>query len=333
MKIITLFISIIILTTTSFAQDNIWVTAQDYLSLRLGPGVHWERLAILDPGITLQAVGRTVNTDWIQVIYDVPLAEGMNDAGTIDGITYGWVARDFLIWSGNILLLPTDGVNTVSMSRRTGQELWLEPDIDVYARTGDFFNPIQGLVAESTMVELTGRIGSFENGYFWLQIELNNQYYWVPSWALEPPRSATAVFNASYLNPFGRVYDAFIADMNTARNRLLSLRARWGDLDSGFAVTCNNIPEKLVLDESLTTDRDLDRVPILRPPITVLKSAIEKINIAIENFEQVCNQPLQGRTASSDLITQSLESLRQASNELSFIDVLLPPITQRNPIS
>ena len=329
---ILILICLLLVTFSSQAQDNIWVTTQDNLALRLGPGLHWERVTILPPATTLQAVGRTVRTDWIQVAYEDPLASGVSDEATIDGITYGWVSSDYLIWSGNVLLLPVDGIETTATSRRTGPLLLIDSETLFFEILGDFANPIQYDTDEPISVEVTGRIGSRANGYFWLQFILNGNYYWTPTWETGVPTGANGVLDASYLFPFGRVYTAIASDASTARSTLNNIRGRWRDLDTGFAATCNNIPEQLILDEILTETNDVAQASIMEAPLTVLQSALDNINIAIANFESVCNQPLEGRTASAQIIADSLSLLAQASEELSFLGVLLNPIADRNPV-
>mgnify|MGYP001078009060 CR=1 FL=1 len=210
--------------------------------------------------------------------------------------------------------------------------MWIEPDTLYFANLGDFENPVQGVIQETTRVEITGRIGSAANGYFWLQFELNGRFYWTPTWATGTPRNTNSVLDASYLFPFGRVFNAIGNDINEARLILQSIRGRWQDLDSGFAATCNNIPERMVLNPTLTETNDVGSVPIFQGPFTVLQSAAENINTAITNFEYVCDQPLAGRTASAALVAESLLVLQQAADELNFLGVLLDPIADRNPI-
>jgi len=314
------------------AQTGVWVTTQDNVSLRLGPGQHWERVAVLPSATTLQAVGRTVNTDWIQVAYETPLAADANDEATIDGITYGWVSANYLIWSGNVLLLPVDGIATTATSRRAGPLLTIQPETLFFEVLGDFDNPVQNLIAAETQVEVTGRIGSSSNTYFWLQFELNGNFYWTPTWETGVPGGTRAVLDASYLFPFGRIYDAIVADTAIATSALSDIRGRWRDLDAGFAATCNSIPAQFVLDEQLTVGNDLVYEPIFQAPRNVLQSAVDKINIGIANFEVVCSQPLEGRTASAEVIAESLLFLDQATDELNFLGVMTRPIANRNPI-
>lgn len=332
-KLTLLVLCLLLSMMSSHAQDyDVWVTTQDNLSLRLGPGQNWERLVVLPPATTLQAVGRTINTDWVQVAYEEVLSRDASDEATIDGITYGWVSADYLIWTGNVLLLPVDGIPTTATSRRSGPLLWVGPNTLFFEVIGDFENPVQNLITESVRVEVAGRIGSPDNGYFWIQFELNDNYYWTPTWATGVPAGTIEVLDASYLYPFGRVYNALASDARTARTTLGIIRGRWQDLDAGFAATCNDIPAQIFLNERLTTSADVEQVPILQAPLNVLQSARDNINIAIANFEAVCAQPLEGRTASAGVIADSLLVLEEANDELSFLSVLFTPIADLNPV-
>ncbi|MCB9450182.1 MAG: hypothetical protein H6672_02015 [Anaerolineaceae bacterium] len=332
MRKLTLLCLLILLVTTSVqAQDNVWVTTQDNLSLRLGPGQHWERIVVLPPGTTLRAVGRTVYYGWLQVAYEEPLPPGASDEATIDGVTYGWLSANYLVWSGNLLLLPVDGIPTIATGRISGPLVGLGPETPFYETLGDFAHPVQGVVNEPTTAEMTGRIGSAASGYFWVQFELNDHYYWIPTWERGVPVSTYNVWSGSYLFAFGRVYYALSRERNTTWNSLYTIRQRWQDLDGGYAATCNDIPAQIVLSERLTNAHDLAQVPVMQSPLTVLQSAVANINTAIANFENVCAQPLTGRTASAAIIAESLAAVKQAETELRFLDVMLRPIARRDP--
>ncbi|MBZ0286772.1 MAG: SH3 domain-containing protein, partial [Anaerolineae bacterium] len=81
---------------TSQYNTGIYVTTQDFVSLRTGPGRDFYRITVVAPVVTLQAVGRTADTRWIQVEYEDQL---------------GWIASFLLVWSGNVTTLPVDGIN------------------------------------------------------------------------------------------------------------------------------------------------------------------------------------------------------------------------------
>lgn len=325
-------LSLVPVAAQTETQDDVWVTAQDHLSLRLGPGQHWARVAVLAPATTWRAVGRTVNSDWLQIAYTEALAADVSTEATIDGITYGWVSATYLVWSGNVLTLPVDGIATIATARRTGPLLTIDADTVVFRELGDFDHPVTHLVSEATSVEVVGRIGSTNNDYFWLQFELDGGYYWVPTWSSGVPRGTGQVLDASYLFPFGRVYNALISDSARLQQTLDVIGSRWHDLDSGYATTCNDIPMQIVLDEQLTSTTDVQLAPIMQAPVNLLDAAVGHINTAIANFEAVCAQPLDSRRASATVIAESVAAIQAATDELRFLQVLLAPIAQRNPI-
>src|SRR5436190_24375084 len=76
-------------------DTGIYVTTQDFSSLRTGPGKSFTRITILPPVLTLKAVGRTADTRWMQVDY-----KG----------TRGWIASILLVWTGYVTTLPVDGI-------------------------------------------------------------------------------------------------------------------------------------------------------------------------------------------------------------------------------
>src|SRR5688572_21567237 len=82
---ILLFLGLIFFAMPLHAQTDtgVWVTTQDYSSLRVGPGVHFERIAIIDPAVTMPAIGRSPRTNWVQVDFN-----GQR----------GWIAAKLLVW-------------------------------------------------------------------------------------------------------------------------------------------------------------------------------------------------------------------------------------------
>src|SRR5262249_54423701 len=96
---------------------GVYVTTQDYSALREGPGQAFDRLDIVPPATTLPAIGRTTDAGWIQVRY---------------GNKNGWIAAWLLIWSGDMVSLPADGVNPVSFVRRRGPTVTVSSDMLIY---------------------------------------------------------------------------------------------------------------------------------------------------------------------------------------------------------
>lgn len=334
LRLVFLLIGLLLLVMPVIAQgsDEVYVTTQDYVVLRLGPGLNWERLMVLDFGLTLRATGRDVRSDWIQVAYEGDLPAEASSDGTIDGITYGWVSSRYLIWTGNLLLLPVDGVQTVPTARRAGPQLLLVPDTVYYAELGNFAN-VAGIIRRPQFVELTGRIGSTDNGYFWMQFQLDGAYYWTATWYSDPPDNYRGVLDASYLFPFGRVFNAMLRVYNDSRRKLSNMNRRWNDLDAGFAATCNRIPAAIVFPDVLVTGIDVEREPVFNAPLNALILARDNINIAISQFEEVCNRDELSRFATPNDIDIGQAALQEARLQLNILNILLDPIGTQHPIA
>jgi hypothetical protein len=117
----------------AFAQDGtdtgVWITTQDFCSLRSGPGTGFDVLTVLDPGITLPAVGRSVGSNWVQVDY-----QGQQ----------GWLYAGWLIWSGDLISLPVDGVDPAPRDRpvRAGGDAACRDGGRDHRATGFLFLPV-----------------------------------------------------------------------------------------------------------------------------------------------------------------------------------------------
>jgi uncharacterized protein YraI len=96
-----------------------FVTTQDYSALRAGPGIHFERIAVVPPEITLTPIGRTANYGWYQVEY-----EGQR----------GWIIYWLLVWTGDIETLPIDGIDPVPFIRIFGLPAVATIPVDRYTR-------------------------------------------------------------------------------------------------------------------------------------------------------------------------------------------------------
>jgi hypothetical protein len=330
--LLLLCIRLLIIPVAAQGNSEIFVTTQDYVVLRLGPGVFWERLAVLDYDLILRATGRTLDTQWIQVAYTEPLPPEASTDATIDGITYGWISADFLRWSGNVLMLPIDGVRTMSTARRAGPQLLLVPDTVYYSVLGAFSSPA-GVIRNPRFVELTGRIGSSDNGYFWMQFQMDGAYYWTATWYSDPPQDYRQVLDASYLFPFGRIFNEMLAVYNESLDKLYDMSSRWNDLSAGFAATCNNIPEPVVFRFSLVNDVDIAREPVFTAPYNALALARDNVNLAISQFQAVCDRDPEFRFATPEDIEIALAAIREAQLQLNVLDILLNPIGMRHPIA
>jgi hypothetical protein len=319
------------------AQDidltQVYVTTQDYTALRAGPGRHWDRLAVLPYGATYRATGRTIDAQWFQIAYEGELLPGARDEFTVDGVTYGWVAYWLLTWTGNILSLPIDGVKSVATAREAGPLLTLGPGLqNIY--TGDTVpsrrveNPITSLVR----VEVTGRLGSAEGGYFWLQFKYGGVYYWIPTWVVGVPRGYLQVPDAAYLYPYGRLLIQLRTEIGRASSVLNDIGGRWTALDAGQTTTCNDIPDDFALRESSFNTFDLSREPLYEPTAEALINAQNSINAALAQFRLVCARTDNDRLVSPEEISTALADIDVAQQNLTIAATLVRPFEARDPL-
>jgi hypothetical protein len=331
MKRLFLLILLVLFTNLLHAQDDltiVYVTTQDNLHMRLGPGENWESLVVIPHSTTLLATGRSVRSDWIQVAYEGVLDEGVSTEGTIDGVTYGWLFSDYLIWTGDVLSLAVDGVPTAAFGRMTPLQTGLSEGRVYYREIGDFANPIV-YHGETVTVELTGRVGSTDNGYFWLQFRYNGAYYWYPTWMGDPPSGYRQLLDGSYLYSYGKTYMAMRMLSSDATSVLYDIGQRWEDLESGYATTCNNIPAQLLLPEDIYNDES----PFFSLPRATLIDTVAQINIAIAKLEEICNRPIESRFATPEDVEIALEAVDNARAQLDLLRLLLPPLASRDPVA
>ena len=255
----------------STVETNIYVTTQDRTSFRLGPGINWQRIRVLDPGVTMPAIGRTADTHWVQVVHN----------GEI-----GWVYYALLVWTGDIVQLPVDGIDPLPYIRRTGVIAVTIRDTPLYEREVTPSDQI-GTMPAGTVVEVVGRLG--ESGYFQLQILHNDHLYWIGSWNVNIFEGhPTDVLDTRYLYPYGRLVQTFNFDFRQGENRLASIEGIWRDLEVGNGVSCTRLPD--ALPERRTSDRDINAEPEFRPAATALDAAIGATNTAIAMFDDACNR-------------------------------------------
>jgi hypothetical protein len=310
--------------------SEVYVTTQDYAALRAGPGRHWDRLAVLPHSVTLRATGRTVDAQWIQVAYEGPLEPGARTEFTVGTVTYGWVAYYLLTWTGDILQLPIDGIITIPIAREAGPTIVLVPgDYAVYA--GDVIpaERIANPITTPVTVEVTGRLGSADGGYFWLQFKYNRQYYWIPTWVIVPPRGYRQLPDAAYLYPYGRLLTQLQTELRRASGVLDDIGGRWRALDAGRPTTCNKIPENFALRKGSFTPADLNREPLYGPTAAALESAQDSINAALQKFRDACAGE---RAIAASVVQAGLNDVREAERYLNVAQILLVPLEQQNPL-
>ncbi len=307
---------------------DVYVTTQDNSALRAGPGTIWERLAVLDYGTTYQAIGRTIDADWIQIAYKGNLESGARTDFTVEDTTYGWVASRLLIWTGNILELPIDGVVTIPIARAAGPTIIIGPDTYVYEGVIDPSTRVPSPVSSFATVEVTGRLGAQEAGYFWLQFKIAGKFYWTGSWEVGVPRGYIQLPDASYLFPYSRLSALLPRNVRQANNTLSDIGGRWRALDAGRPTTCNDIPDDLVLIGFNTSDLNIE--PEFAPSAIGLIEAQTNINAALAQFRSACQDS--NRQLSADVISTALISVESAQRNLTLLSNLIVPYQRRDPI-
>lgn len=312
--------------------DEVYVTTQYNSRLRLGPSQLWEPLTTIPAGTTLRATGRTAEPGWLQVAYEGDLDPGASTEGTIDGVTYGWIADFLLRWTGDILLLPVDGVETVRDARRSAPRIVIDPETRVYRDGIDPSTLIEGLVTEPVEVELTGRIGSPEGGYYWLQFEYNDRYYWTATWEVGDIPLYTRLPDGSYIYTYGRLLRQLRTEISRNGIILNSIGSRWRNLDEGREVSCNTIPADASIGEESFTEADLQTETIYIPTARALEDAIESTNEAIARFREVCSRTGEDRIVQSSEVQDALNFVNEASRNLTLARTLLQPLERRDPL-
>jgi hypothetical protein len=313
--------------------SQVTVTTQDYASLRAGPGRHWDRLAVLPYGATYRATGRTIDADWIQIAYEGELETGARTEFTQDGITYGWVAYWLLTWTGNILELPIDGVKSVPIARSAGPTIIIGPG-NQYIYTGSVgtYSRVASPTSSPVKVEVTGRLGSTDAGYFWLQFKIGGRYYWIPTWETGVPVGYWQTPDAAYLYSYGRLLLQLRSEINRAYEVLNDIGGRWRALAAGQATTCIDIPEDFRLRRSSFSPLDLNREPIYAPTADALVNGRDSINAALGKFRQVCQQTGEDRLVRAEDMRSALDDVDAADRYLTIANTLLTPLERRDPL-
>lgn len=323
MKILRLLVALLALSfivSNVSAQDtsdngglpaaSVYVTTQDFSSLRQGPGSGFTRLAVVPPVITIPAYGRTSDTRWIQVYYDGQM---------------GWIASPLLVWSGDVINLPVDGVNPYPYIRRAAA-------LGVTTRETPIYDPQVtpqdqvGTIPEGTEVELTGRLGG--TGFFRFQIRYQGQLYWVGSWDIRVTEGDYhRLLDLAYLYPYGRLDLQLENNVAIALGSYSQILDVWQRLNEGSSVSCSPIPPLVT---RIITDADAHKEVSFQPAVTALDSAITAINSAISAFSDLCAAPNSTLTP-QDVQTQ-LDDLDSARRSLILVGSLLEPLRVRNPL-
>jgi len=293
-------------------DTGIYVTTQDFVALREGPGRDFPRIAVIDPTVTLMAIGRSPDGQWFQVD---------------NGRQRGWIFYTLLVWSGDIAQLPVDGVNPAPFVRAYRNQVFVPAGTPLYYRQvtpQDFaFN-----TTEPALAEITAHLGS--GTYYWVQLNFNGQLYWTGSWALGIVNLGRSSFDTSYLYNYSRVTEQLGANINESENALFRINDIWVSLSSGNAVSCNRAPN--LVDASRALDADVASLPQFEPLLRALRGANERINSAIAVFVDACSRPPDQFFITPTEVVTALGAIEVAGRDLLLVRALLSPLDRRDPI-
>jgi hypothetical protein len=250
---------------------------------------------------------------------------------TIDGVTYGWIADWLLVWTGDILQLPVDGVPTVRSARRSGPLLKIRPRY-IYVDGVDPSTRVMGLMFDPRTTELTGRIGSPGGGYFWLQFRVGEEYYWTGTWDVGTPYSYQRLPDGSYLYVYGRLLFQLRRELNRVRSVYNAISYRWQTLAQGMSTTCNDIPNDFAITEGYFRPSELNLESVYAPVVEAFHTAIAETNKALSLFREVCSRQGENRFAGADDLQAALGYLQTAQANFNFVSTLLMPLQNRDPL-
>lgn len=289
-----------------------YVTTQDFVALRHGPGRAFERITVVPPEVTLPAYGRSSDTQWIQVEY-----EGQR----------GWIASILLVWSGDVINLPVDGVDPEPFIRRAAALGMTTRETPIYPAFTHMLPQYQvGTIPEGVALELTGRVG--EIGYFRFQVRYEGQLYWVGSWDIRLiDGDYRRLLDLAYLFPYGRLVQSLEENLALALSSYTRILSVWQRLQRGDRVACDPLPGYV---ERTLTDGDVLKEPLFAPVIVPLDNAVTAINRTISVFEDACTTP--GYTLTPETINTQLAELASAQRNLILAGSLLEPLRARNPL-
>ncbi len=317
---------LLILTVTVYGQDTVtettnqvaypdtgvYVTTQDYVSLRRGPGENFERITVVPDSVTIPAIGRTPNSDWVQVVYE-------GDAG--------WIAAFLLVWSGEFINLQIDGYDPAPYVRRTELQANIKSGASLYDDFTLSYGEEVGTVTESSVVELTGRLGLGQ--YMPIQIVYKGELYWVGSWELFRVRGGTItkLLDMTYRYAYGRITSGLDDDIIRGTSRLGTIESLWLDLQSGFTVQCNRVPD--FLPSRRTPNSDINQEPQFLSMVAALDTAIDNTNTAISLLDDACNRT--DSFITPDDVDTALDSIDTARRNFNLANSLFNPLQAQDP--
>lgn len=295
------------------ADTGIYVTTQDFLNFRTGPSEQFPAMAVIPPETTLMAIGRTADTRWVQVVRP-------------DG-TRGWLFVRFLVYSGDMVTLPVDGVEPVPFIRQAGAVGVTTREAILYDRAGFAI----GTLPAGTRVELTGRLGSGQWSRYQLLLD-GEELYWIGAWDVRVVSGSTLrLFDTAYLYPYGRIIRQLDTDIQTALTGLNEIEFIWNTVANGGEVRCDRIPPRV---QRGVTDFDARQEALFAPAIDLLDSTTANINAAIASFEDAC---VRAGTGGATFVTfedvrEARENIADARVTLNLLDSMYAPLQRRDPL-
>lgn len=301
-------------TQSVYPDTGVYVTTQDLASLRQGPGKNFERITVVPDSITIPAIGRTPNSDWVQVVY-----EGQA----------GWISARLLVWSGEFINLQIDGYDPVPYVRRTELTANIKSGAILYDEFTLSYGEEVGMVETSTTVELTGRLG--QGTYMPIQIVYHGELYWVGSWDLFNVRGGqiTKLLDMTYRYAYGRITRGLSDDIVRGTSRLNRIESLWVDLQAGRTVRCNQVPG--FLPSRVTPDSDINQEPQFLVMVQALDTAIAETNTAISLLDDACNRAEPFITP--DDINTALDAVDSARRNFNLASSLFNPLQAQDPFT
>lgn len=296
--------------------SDTWVTTQDFVALRHGPGRSFGQITTVPAAVTIPAYGRTSDTSWIQVEYN-----GQR----------GWIAARYLVWTGDVINLTVDGVSPEPYIRRAATVGILTRDAPAYRNWADPSD--QGIIIpQDAAVELTGRIGdaggNYYRNFFRVQVRYQGVLYWVGSYDLRLiDGDYRRLLDLAYLFPYGKLYLALQDNIALAIGSYRQISDVWTRLARGAQVACEPIPPTV---EQAITGADATREPTFIPAVAALERAVTGINGTITAFRDACTNP--AFTLTPAYISAQSAALDAAYRELVLAASLLEPLRVRNPL-
>ncbi len=310
-RLLTLLIGLLVmaLATPAIAQTGVYVTTQDYVALRAGPAQRFDKLDVIPPTTTLEAIGRSADTHWIQVDYN-----GRR----------GWIAARFIVWSGDIVSIPVDGIDPQPFVRRAVVSVVTHHVTPYYRREVTPEDQI-GTIPDGIELEATGRVG--EGQQLWLQVRYQNALVWIGSWDVWlTGGDYSRLWDAGSLYPYGRLISQLRGDVRRGLTSLSAIQQIWAALASAQPVSCDSVPGYVV---RLAVDNDVKVEPIFAPVAQALDDAVADINTSISTFADACSN---GSSVTQADVRQALDGLATAQRNLTLAAALLNELRNRDPL-